>query len=273
MKRLKLNLDQLSEELEMLDPEHLRGIKGGYGESGGSGGYGGYNSWEELWNAMQNGYVPPEGTYNPGGSGGYGNYGGYNGGWPGWYPPGGSGGYGGYSPSGGYGGGYGGYGGPNPSATLELINRVQNNFSQFYGHFPNAITIAGSTAPQGYTINSEGQYINTVSGAASYGLTYKSGDLTFVYISPYIMNLDETTSMGLIGHELIHAAHFSEHSALYNSNSSQFKLNSEYAAYKFQRDYYISTGDTESRNLCQEQMDSLEAAGADTTWRSSLTSF
>ncbi|MOA49201.1 hypothetical protein D3C78_1720530 [compost metagenome] len=77
MKRLKLNLDQLSEELEMLDPEHLRGIKGGYGESGGSGGYGGYN------------------------------------------------------------------GGPNPSATLELINRVQNNFSQFYGHFPNAITIAG----------------------------------------------------------------------------------------------------------------------------------
>ncbi|SDJ04416.1 hypothetical protein SAMN04487898_101159 [Pedobacter sp. ok626] len=117
MKRLKLNLDQLSEELEMLDPEHLRGIKGGYGESGGSGGYGGYNSWEELWNAMQNGYVPPEGTYNPGGAGGYGGYsgeggyGGYNGGGPGWYPPGGSGGYGGYSPSGGYGGGYGGYGG------------------------------------------------------------------------------------------------------------------------------------------------------------------
>lgn len=118
MKRLKLNLDQLSEQLEMLDAEYLRGIKGGYGESGGgSGGYGGYSSWEELWNAMQNGYIPPEGTYNPGGTGGYGGYsgeggyGGYNGGWQGWYPPGGSGGYGGYSPSGGYGGGYGGYGG------------------------------------------------------------------------------------------------------------------------------------------------------------------
>jgi len=115
MKRLKLNLDQLGEELGILDPGYLQGIKGGYGNSSGS--YGGYNSWQELWDAMQNGYLPPAGTYNPGGSGsygGYGNYGGYssyggyNGGWPGWYPPGTGGGYGGYG-SGSY-GSYGSYG-------------------------------------------------------------------------------------------------------------------------------------------------------------------
>ncbi|WP_202912471.1 hypothetical protein [Sphingobacterium olei] len=109
MKRLKLNLDQLGQELEILDLEHLHSVKGGTGS------YGGYNSWEELWAAMQNGYVPPEGDYYPGGSGGYGdygwndygNYGGYNGGWPDWY----GGGYGDYG-TGGYGnyGGYGGYG-------------------------------------------------------------------------------------------------------------------------------------------------------------------
>lgn len=123
MKRLKLNLGQLGEELGLLNFECLQGIKGGYGNSGGS--YGGYNSWQELWYAMQNGYMPPEGTYNPGG------YGGYNGGWPGWYSPGGS--YGGwpgwYSPgmggddgAGGY-GGYGGYGDPLPNGDC-LFNMV-----------------------------------------------------------------------------------------------------------------------------------------------------
>ncbi|WP_196939336.1 hypothetical protein [Sphingobacterium pedocola] len=119
MKRLKLNLDQLGQELEMLDLEHLHSIKGGTGS------YGGYNSWEELWAAMQNGYVPPEGEYNPGGYGDYGNFGGYGdpnnpieipgvdigGGYGGYFDddwddwtPWGPGGYGGY-----YEGGYGGY--------------------------------------------------------------------------------------------------------------------------------------------------------------------
>src|SRR5690606_42072714 len=107
MKRLKLNLDQLGQELEMLDNEHLRGIKGGW--EGGYGAYGGYNSWEELWEAMQNGYIPPEGDYYPGGygeSGGGddGHYGGYHGGWTwGDSPGGGSGGH--------NGGGCGGWGG------------------------------------------------------------------------------------------------------------------------------------------------------------------
>ncbi|MFD2895627.1 hypothetical protein [Sphingobacterium arenae] len=101
MKRLKLNLDQLGKELEMLDNDHLRGIKGGW--DGGYGAYGGYNSWEDLWEAMQNGYVPPEGDYNPGGYGGYwgdfGGYGGYNNPIP--IP--------GVNIYGGYGGGYNGY--------------------------------------------------------------------------------------------------------------------------------------------------------------------
>ena len=78
MKRLKLNLDQLGQELETLELKYLSGIKGGSGE------YGGYDSMGDLWNAIQNGYIPPEGTYTPGGYGGYGDwgdfggYGGYN---------------------------------------------------------------------------------------------------------------------------------------------------------------------------------------------------
>src|SRR5690606_380529 len=141
MKRLKLNLDQLGKELEMLDNEHLRGIKGGW--DGGYGAYGGYNSWEELWEAMQNGYVPPEGDYNPGGYGGYGdygwddygNYGGYNGGWPWWYSPGGD--YGGY-------GSYGGYGGYQPRKTLNTtafkdvfggINTAKENQGVYGAHY------------------------------------------------------------------------------------------------------------------------------------------
>src|SRR5690606_16761452 len=161
MKRLKLNLDQLGKELEMLDNEHLRAIKGGW--DGGYGAYGGYNSWEDLWEAMQNGYVPPEGDYNPGGYGGYwgdfGGYGGYNnpipipgvniyggdyngyddywedyyggyygnyggyytGGYGGYY----NGGYGGYY-DGGYGGYYGGGGGGGGSYTPPT-NNIGNN--------------------------------------------------------------------------------------------------------------------------------------------------
>jgi|GEM_PF-2344367 len=125
MKRLKLNLDELSRELEMLDAEYLRGLKGGYGE------YGGYNSWEELWKAMQHGYQPPAGTYYPGGDptdGSYGNYneyGGYNNQWPGGYPPGTDGNYGNYGDygTGGYGsyGEYGGYGGPFPKITFDIL--------------------------------------------------------------------------------------------------------------------------------------------------------
>ncbi|MBE8721370.1 T6SS effector amidase Tae4 family protein [Sphingobacterium pedocola] len=119
MKRLKLNLDQLGEELEMLDPEHLHSIKGGTGS------YGGYNSWEELWAAMQNGYVPPEGEYNPGGYGdyGWGDYGGYNGGWPDWY----GGGYGDYG-TGGY-GNYGGYSGGQ-------IDYSNLNHSRLFHYYP-----------------------------------------------------------------------------------------------------------------------------------------
>jgi len=94
----------------VLDYAYLHSINGGSGE------YGGYDSWAELWAAMQNGYIPPEGTYYPGmggyGSGGYetggygeegyGGYGsgGYNGEWSWWYYPGG--GYGEYG-AGGYG--------------------------------------------------------------------------------------------------------------------------------------------------------------------------
>ena len=40
MKKLKLNLEQLSEQMELLDIDYLKGIKGGYGDEGGYGEYG-----------------------------------------------------------------------------------------------------------------------------------------------------------------------------------------------------------------------------------------
>ena len=73
MKKLKLNLERLGEELEILDPVYLTGIKGGFGNSEQGGSYGGYSSWEDLWYAVQKGYVPPEGTYSPRGD--YGGFG------------------------------------------------------------------------------------------------------------------------------------------------------------------------------------------------------
>ncbi|WP_202616851.1 hypothetical protein [Arcticibacter tournemirensis] len=172
MKRLKLNLDQLGEELGILDPGYLQGIKGGYGNS--NGGYGGYNSWQELWDAMQNGYLPPAGTYNPGGSGsygGYGNYGGYsgyggyNGGWPGWYPPGGGGGYGG---GGSYNGGYGSYGGYNGGYGSGYWSIVDGrNVYTYYGGALQEVRIDGGASGHGYGAVSAMQQMLSSLGLAS----------------------------------------------------------------------------------------------------------
>jgi len=122
MKKLKLNLDQLSEELEILDFEYLRGVKGGYGDAGG--GYGDYGYYTGYGGTPDDPIELDEVEVN-GGYGGYGGDGGgsYNGGWPGWFPPswpetGGD--SGGYSP---IGGGYGGY---NDSSTI--MNLVQDFF-------------------------------------------------------------------------------------------------------------------------------------------------
>ncbi|MFB5945716.1 hypothetical protein [Albibacterium profundi] len=108
MKRLKLNLDELSSELEILKIDYLKGIKGGYGtpdggdgDYGNYGGYGGpdnpieldpveiYGGYDDYGsgggNVFPPGYVPPydpgDDNYLPGmggddgGSGGYGGYG------------------------------------------------------------------------------------------------------------------------------------------------------------------------------------------------------
>jgi len=118
MKKLKLNLDQLSEELEILDFEYLRGVKGGYGDTGG--GYGDYGYYTGYGGTPDDPIELDEVEVN----GGYGGYGGGDsgGGWPGWFPPAwpGTGGdtggdTGGYAP---IGGGYGGYGYMDAAAIL-----------------------------------------------------------------------------------------------------------------------------------------------------------
>ncbi|EDM37815.1 hypothetical protein PBAL39_15359 [Pedobacter sp. BAL39] len=113
MKKLKLNLEQLGEEMELLDIEYSRGLKGGYDGGygdGGSGGYGDYGGYDyEI-------YLPEVPIY------GGGNYGSYSGGGTGgggyppiWWPtPGTGGGSGGYTGGGYTGGGYTG-GGTTPS--------------------------------------------------------------------------------------------------------------------------------------------------------------
>lgn len=155
MKKLKLNLERLGEELEILDPVYLTGIKGGFGNSEQGGSYGGYSSWEDLWYAVQNGYVPPEGTYSPGGDyGGFGYWPGY-GGTPG-YPinldPVPVGGYGNYGSNGGwwtwpnwsgYGNGSGGYypsGGDNGgNSSSSFMSRVQAFFSSHTAEYVESV--------------------------------------------------------------------------------------------------------------------------------------
>lgn len=114
MKKLKLNLEKLGEEMELLDMEFSKSIKGGdggdggYGSYGGGGGYGeGGYSWENYLDdvTIYGSYGGNSGTggYGTGGTGGGGVYD------PNWWwnpnPTEGSGGYGNTGGTGGYGGG------------------------------------------------------------------------------------------------------------------------------------------------------------------------
>ncbi|SDF79300.1 hypothetical protein SAMN05421827_101568 [Pedobacter terrae] len=127
---LKLSLDALREEMTLIDQSDLSMLKGGTGN------YGAYNSWEDMYAAMQNGYVPPAGSYSPGGGnnggyGGYGQYGGYGGYTNWWEDPN----YFGGSGSGGYGsyGGYGGYSSTNATPYGNCVFDTLTYLSGIYG--------------------------------------------------------------------------------------------------------------------------------------------
>lgn len=69
MKKLKLRLDALREEMELLDLDDLNSFRGG------TGGYYGYDTWSDFLDAAENGDVP-DGTYfDNGTAGGYGVHG------------------------------------------------------------------------------------------------------------------------------------------------------------------------------------------------------
>jgi|GEM_PF-6303655 len=143
MKRLKLNLDQLSEELEILDFEYLRGVKGGYGDTGG--GYGDYGYYTGYGGTPDDPIELDEVEVN----GGYGGYGGGDsgGGWPGWFPPawpetGGD--TGGYAP---IGGGYGGYGAPTEPTGWQVAEAAANGAIGFESFYTTLDTWRTSTQP------------------------------------------------------------------------------------------------------------------------------
>ena len=191
MKRLKLNLDQLSEELEILDFEYLRGVKGGYGDTGGGyggyeGNYGGYGTED---NPIQLDEVEIDGGY--GGYGGNGG-GGYNGGWPGWFPPawpetGGD--TGGYAPiGGGYGmGGYGDYGSwyTIDEKFQNLLDATGKTASAFEGtiHDIGSLAKIGDFAEEATNVlKSLGRYAGPVAAALNIALAayeaFEDGNLT-----------------------------------------------------------------------------------------------
>lgn len=203
--------------------------------------------------------------------------------------------YGSYGGSyGSYGGSYGSYGGSNgedvwtgklkgyqedfviTNSTTRQLDRYMN---QYFGDFPNQTTDPSVSAtevvvgylPSGYTMNQDGSY--NKNGVTVYGVTWLDADgKPKVSISPYMLSqLNDDSRGGLVGHELIHAKHIEEHKALYQSNRAQFDKNSEYASYKYQRDWYNARGQTASAAQCQAQMNYFQQNGADTTWGSSYT--
>ncbi|MFB5945720.1 hypothetical protein [Albibacterium profundi] len=121
MKKLKLNLDELSRELEVLEIDYLKGIKGGYGTpDGGDDDYGTfYGGYGTPDNPIELDPVEIYGGYDDYGSGGGSVFP------PGWVPP--------YDPGddnylpgmGGDDGGYGGYNGYDP----DFMQDVQDFFN------------------------------------------------------------------------------------------------------------------------------------------------
>ncbi|MFB5945717.1 hypothetical protein [Albibacterium profundi] len=141
MKRLKLNLDELSRELEVLEIDYLKGIKGGYGTpDGGDGDYGNYGGYGGPDNPIELDPVEIYGGYDDYDSGGGSIFP------PGWVPP--------YDPGddnylpgmGGDDGGSGGYGGYG-SLTLEdkytkLLQATDLTVNSFHGTMDMAYDIA-----------------------------------------------------------------------------------------------------------------------------------
>lgn len=134
MKKLKLDFDQLGEELEILDLDYLRGVKGGYGSTGGYGGYeGNYAGY-----GTEDNPIPLDEVEIDGGYGGYGNNGGGNTGGGAWWPPynpGTGGGSGGHDPIGGGSGSPGGYSAPTEPTGWQVAQAAASGaigFHDFY---------------------------------------------------------------------------------------------------------------------------------------------
>lgn len=257
MKKLKLRLDELREEVDILNMDDLSTFKGGTGS------YYGYSTWNEFTTAITNGQVP-DGTYYPDGvSGGYGVHDGYAGQW--------------YTTlTGGY-QSFGGYASSTPSdpKTTELNSEVMSKYSNFMFTHTDTVLLSGTNVPAGYTINASGEYVDT-SGGICYGVTERRDSKTYVYISPYVMtdsNLNEASRQGLIGHELTHVANIKDHAALYATNRAQFNLNSEYAAHSNQEVFAKNIGDPQTDDAMKAEMTRLQNLGADTTWNNKLTGF
>lgn len=251
MKKLKFKLDALREEMEILNMDDLISTKGG-----GAAGYYGYSTWEEFIYAADHGDVPDGSYYEDGVSGGYGVQGDYGSTLPFLHL---DGGYGGWSD-----GGYGGYGGS--SDTTAVINYVNTNFASYLANNPNVIIRVSQTpGDSSVTYNTQDKFYKDSNGNTVYGITYKSGNLIFVDISP---GVGDEISMGNsdlnIEHELLHAQHIRENGVMYQNNREQFNLNSEYAAYYNQWYDAVQTfGATSQQAIgCQNQMNSLIANGA-----------
>lgn len=152
MKKLKLNLEKLGEEMELLDMDFSKSIKGGDGGDGGYGGYGGagggYGEGGYAWENYLDG-VTVYGSYG-GYGGGYGSQGGggsvYDPYWW-WNPnPGGGSGSGSGNTGGNTGGGYGGSGITSFNSQMTLDNFGSYQVTSGQGFFAGTASATGSLA-------------------------------------------------------------------------------------------------------------------------------
>lgn len=154
-----------------------------------------------------------------------------------------------------------------------MLDYINANYGDFFTKNPDVMVIVTDTIPPetGHFYDTVSQTFRDSDGNSIYGITYKSGDLTFVYMSPAIGNVIKSGgSASVIEHELLHAQHIRQYATLYENDRDKFNLESEYAAYTNQWYDAVSAGDTATANACMNMRTSLMLQGAEGYFSSGL---
>lgn len=239
---MKRNVLQFNDIKEMLNEDEMRGILGGCGEGGSGYVDGGTLNTVTIY------------PTNPGGYTDYGNGGGYGDGGFGY----GQNNYGAGQSNGG--GGGGSTGGTTMTYAQKMAEAMNRLFPGFMANHNNMIITTDT--PPGFTLRADNSFLDA-NGNTVFGNVYRSGNLTIISISKYVLdNIAANSQDGIIGHELVHALNIEQNYNEYITNYAQFRLNSELAAYNYQMDRAMSIRDQATVDRCMAEINSLIAKGA-----------